>query len=78
MTRYDIRNMSSNIVHLRAERIAEADKSAQSVVTFSRPRGYFDAQPDIRSISAEFNGERISGQTWRAAENRLVVLELTY
>lgn len=54
------------------------NSSAQSVVTFSRPRGYFDAQSDIRSISAEFNGERITGRTWRAAENRLVVLELTY
>ncbi len=99
---------SSNIVHLRAERLAEADKTAQSVVTFSRPRGYFDAQrdklvfngqtpppgvpstgagvssskigitqPGLRPISGEFNGERITGQTWRAAENRLVVLELT-
>ncbi|MDO8456020.1 MAG: twin-arginine translocation pathway signal [Burkholderiaceae bacterium] len=99
---------SSNIVHLRAERLAEADKTAPSVVTFSRPRGYFDAQrdklvfdgqtpppgvpptgagvssskigitqPGLRTISGEFNGERITGQTWRAAENRLVVLELT-
>lgn len=102
---------SSNIVHLRAERMAEADKAnaaAQSVVTFSRPRGYFDAQrdqlsfdgqtlppgipatgagvasskillakPDLRAISAEFNGERITGQTWPKAENRVVTLELT-
>ncbi len=100
---------SSNIVNLRAERMAEADKSAQSVVTFSRPRGYFDAQRDkmdfdgqtpppgvppvgagvssskilvqqsgLRPIHAEFNGERITGQTWLAAENRVVNLELTY
>ena len=92
---------SSTIVHLRAERMAEADKAnpaIQSVVTFSRPRGYFDAQRDklsfdgqtvlpgvppvgagvasskmlltqqqVRSITADFNGERITGQTSAAA-----------
>lgn len=100
---------SSNIVHLRAERLADTDKAAQSVVTFTRPRGYFDAQrdqlsfdgqspppgvpatgagvasskilitqADIRPVVAQFNGERVTGRTWRAAENRVVVLELTY
>lgn len=103
---------SSNIVHLRAERMSDADKAnanAKSIVTFFRPRGYFDAQrdkmnfdgaalppgvppagagvasskivvtqPGIRSIVAEFNGERLAGQTWPAAENRVVTLELTY
>ena len=102
---------SSTIVHLRAERMAEADKAnpaIQSVVTFSRPRGYFDAQRDklsfdgqtvlpgvppvgagvasskmlltqqqVRSIKADFNGERITGQTWPKGENRMVTLELT-
>jgi triacylglycerol lipase len=103
---------SSNIVHLRAERMADADKAnagATSVVTFFRPRGYFDAQrdkmnfdgaalppgvppagagvasskivltqPGLRSIVAEFNGERLAGQAWPAGENRVVTLELTY
>jgi triacylglycerol lipase len=103
---------SSNIVHLRLERMSDADKantSAKSIVTFSRPRGYFDAQrdkmnfdgaalppgvppagagvsnskivvaqPGVRSIIAEFNGERVAGQTWPAAENRVVTLELTF
>ncbi len=99
---------SSNIIHLRAERIAEADKAAQSIVTLFRPRGYFDAERDtmnfdgkatlpgvpatgagvassklvltsggVRSIRGEFNGERVIGQTWPAAENRTVILELT-
>jgi pimeloyl-ACP methyl ester carboxylesterase len=99
---------SSAIVHIRPERLSEAEKSAQSVVTFFRPRGYFDAQrdrmnfdgqsalpgvppvgagvasskllltqPGVRTISADFNGERLTGQTWRAAENRAVVLELS-
>jgi triacylglycerol lipase len=103
---------SSNIVNLRLERIPDTDKAnaaASSIVTFNRPRGYFDAQrdkmsfdgatlppgvpptgagiasskivvtkPGVRSISAEFNGERITGQTWPSAENRVVTLELTY
>ena len=99
---------SSDLIHLRAERIAAADKDAKSTVTFTRPRGYFDAERDkmafdgkalagvpptgagvssskiklmedsARSIPAEFNGEKIVGRTWPAAENRLVILELTY
>ena len=103
---------SSDIVNLRLERMADADKAntaAKSIVTFSRPRGYFDAQrdkmsfdgtsilpgvppagagvssskivvaqPGVRSIVAEFNGERLAGQTWPASENRVVILELTY
>ena len=97
---------SSNIVHLRPERMAEADKSAASVVTMSRPRGYLDpardtmlldgvAPPGVppgaggasakvkpaggeRAISAEFNGERVTGRTWPASAGDVVVLELTY
>ena len=103
---------SSEVVHLRAERMADADRAnpaAKAIITFSRPRGYFDAQrdkmsfdgsaqlpgvppvgagiasskklipqPELRSIAAEFNGERVTGQTWPAAENHVVVLELTY
>ena len=37
---------SSNIVHLRAERMADADKGAESVVTLTRPRGYLDPARD--------------------------------
>lgn len=37
---------SSDIVHLRAERIAPADRDAQALVVFTRPRGYFDPQRD--------------------------------
>jgi len=35
-------------------------------------------QDGFRPISAEFNGEKITGQTWPAAGNHVVVLELTY
>ena len=99
---------SSQLIHLRADRIADADKTAKSNITLTRPRGYFDAVRDkmlfdgkalpgvpptgagvssskinlsqggVRPISAEFNGEKITGQTWPAADNHLVVLELTY
>jgi hypothetical protein len=31
-----------------------------------------------RSVTAEFNGERVIGRTWPAAENHVSVLELTY
>ncbi len=99
---------SSSIINLRADRLAETDKSAKSSVTLTRPRGYFDAQRDrmmfdgkavlpgvpptgagvaasrinlaqdgFRPISAEFNGEKITGQTWPVAGNHVVVLELT-
>jgi hypothetical protein len=34
------------LVHLRAQRLADADKDAASVVTLSRPRGYFGVPRD--------------------------------
>ncbi len=37
---------SSSIVNLRAERLLEADKTAGSVLTFTRPRGYFGLPRD--------------------------------
>ena len=37
---------SSNIVNLRAQRLADADKDAKSVVTLARPRGYFTVPRD--------------------------------
>lgn len=37
---------SSDIVHLRAERIADADRDAPAVVTLTRPRGYFGIPRD--------------------------------
>jgi len=99
---------SSNIVNLRAERIADADKDAGAIVTLVRPRGYlglprdrisFDgkAPPGVpqgtagvassrlklldatgRAIEGEFNGERVVGRAWPAANNELSLLELTY
>jgi triacylglycerol lipase len=103
---------SSDIVNLRAERLAEADKGAAAVVTLSRPRGYFGMPRDRitldgvtpapgippgvagvsssklklssgagRPVVADYASgtleERIVGLAWPAAENRVVVLELT-
>ncbi len=98
---------SSNIVHLRAERIADSDKDAKAIVILTRPRGYLDAARDKmlldgkappglpptgaglaasklklssvgqRSISAEFNGEKVAGQTWDASQGHLVFLEIS-
>ena len=100
---------SSSIVNLRAERTADADKSAAAVVRLSRPRGYFGVPRDQvsldgksppagiaagvagvsavklkleqapgRAVAGEFNGERIVGRVWPAAENHVVTLELSY
>ena len=100
---------SGSFVHLRPERIMPADNGASSVVVFTRPRGYFDAQRDTmrfdgkspppgvppkgagvatsrlrlegggapRAVTGEFNGERITGLTWPAAQEHVTVLELT-
>ena len=100
-------------MHLRAERVPEAEKTAAASITLARPRGYLDAQRDrmgfdgsaalpgvpakgagvatsklllkstagqaaLRSVSAEFNGEKLTGLAWPTAENHVVVLELTY
>jgi hypothetical protein len=37
---------SSNVVHLRPEKLQDADRSAAAVVTFVRPRGYFGLPRD--------------------------------
>ena len=96
---------SSDLIHLRAERMADTDKTAGSVVTMARPRGYLDPARDkmlldgappagvpagagaatakvkpaggLRSITAEFNGEHVTGQTWPAAEGHVVMLEIS-
>ena len=95
---------SSNLIHLRAERMADADKGAEYIVTLTRPRGYLDLARDkmlldgatpigvpdgagaasakvkpaggVRPIAAEFNGEKVTGQTWPAGEGRVVMLEI--
>ena len=36
------------------------------------------ADAAMRTVTGEFNGERLAGRTWPVAENRVSVLELTY
>jgi pimeloyl-ACP methyl ester carboxylesterase len=43
----------SELVHLRPERLADADKDAKSLILFSRPRGYFDPQRDRMSLDGQ-------------------------
>ena len=93
---------------LRAERLADADRSARALVILTRPRGYFGVPRDRialdgasppagipsgvagistarlkvmdepnRAVVGEFDGERIVGRAWPAAENNVVLLELT-
>lgn len=101
---------SSSLVNLRPDRLADAEKAAAAVVSFSRPRGYFGVPRDRivfdgqspppgvppgvagvansrirlpageppRSVAAEFNGERIVGRSWPAADNQLTSIELQY
>ena len=100
---------SSSIVSLRAERLADADRDAVSLVVLTRPRGYFGIPRDRialdgtsppagipagvagistarlkivagsagRPVAGEFDGERIVGRAWPAADNHIVLLELT-
>lgn len=44
---------SSNLVHLRPARIADADRDAASVVTMTRPRGYFGVGRDTMSLDGK-------------------------
>lgn len=98
---------SSDIVMLRPERIAEADRGAKQIVLMTRPRGYLDAARDRmlpdgrvpgglparggmlstsklllqeeapRAVQAEFNGERVIGRSWNAADGHVTMLEVT-
>ena len=94
---------------MRPARLGAADKDAASVVTMTRPRGYFGVERDrmsldgrspppglspgvaglsvstvrlseaaARSVTAEFNGERIVARSWPARENRVVFAEFHY
>jgi triacylglycerol lipase len=44
---------SSQVIHLRPARLADADKGAVSVVTMNRPRGYFGVGRDKMSIDQQ-------------------------
>jgi len=74
---------SSSIVHLRPERLSEAERQAGAVVSFTRPRGYFgvprdavliDGQP-APGIAPGVAGVAVSRSTLTAGTARPVVGE---
>lgn len=44
---------SSDLIHMRPERASEADRAAQAVLSFNRPRGYFDPGRDAMSLDGQ-------------------------
>ena len=44
---------SSQLIHFRPARLAEADKAAGSVITMTRPRGYFGSGRDAMSLDGK-------------------------
>ncbi len=44
---------STDVLHLRAVRMADADRAAGAVVAISRPRGYFDTRRDTMSLDGK-------------------------
>jgi len=67
---------SSNVAHLRAERLSAADKSASAVVAFTRPRGYFDPQRDTMRLQGQTSLPGVTpGAGVAASRLRLSTLE---
>ena len=64
---------SSGFVNLRTERLAPAAMRSREL---DCPAPW--AGTPQRTVSAEFNGERLTGQSWPAAQGHATVLELTY
>nr|MBP8149421.1 twin-arginine translocation pathway signal [Limnohabitans sp.] len=44
---------SSDIIHMRPERVVDADRQAGALLSFVRPRGYFDAARDAMSLDGQ-------------------------
>ncbi len=72
---------SSQWIHMRPERASEADRAAQSVLSFIRPRGYFDPGRDVMSLDGQSTlpgvppgaGSASSRLRWNDAAQRSVV-----
>ncbi len=64
---------SSSLVHMRPERLAEAERDAKSLVVFARPRGYFDAQRDTLSLDGSAALPGVPPQGAGVASSRLKV-----
>ena len=64
---------SSGLVHMRPERLADADRDAKSLVVFTRPRGYFDAQRDTFTLDGASTLPGVPPQGAGVASSRLKV-----
>jgi hypothetical protein len=67
---------SSSIVNLRPERLAEADRQALSVVTLTRPRGYFGVPRDRIALDGKSPPAGIPPGTAGVSSAKLVVTDL--
>ena len=68
---------SSDIVHLRATRLADADRAAKAVVALVRPRGYFGVPRDRISLDGVSPPAGIPSGTAGVAEARLRLPDAT-
>ncbi len=64
---------SSNLVHLRAERLVDADKAAGSVLIFTRPRGYFGVGRDTMSFDGASPPPGVSAGVAGVSQSKLRV-----
>jgi triacylglycerol lipase len=62
---------SSQVVHFRPERLSDADKAAQAVVNFTRPRGYFGLPRDRIELDGQQPAPGIPAGVAGVAASRL-------
>ncbi len=66
---------SSSLVHLRAERIAAADRDGAAIVTLSRPRGYFGIPRDEISLDGKSPPPGIPAGVAGVSQSKLVLAD---
>ncbi len=66
---------SSELVHLRPERIATADRDGRAIVTLSRPRGYFGIPRDDISLDGKNPPPGIPAGVAGVSQSKLVLTD---
>lgn len=66
---------SSNLINMRAARLADADKDAKAVVTMTRPRGYFGLPRDQISLDGKSPPAGINAGVAAVASAKLKVAD---
>lgn len=64
---------SSNLVHLRPDRIAPSDRDGRAIVTLSRPRGYFGVPRDEISLDGKAPPPGIPAGVAGVSQSKLVL-----